>query len=138
MAREIGGVKYHPNWMRIMYGLTAVFAGVFGLALLITPSATESFMGFPTQEPMIAGVAYSVWFTLGVLSIFGLRSPLKFAPVLVAEVFYKSAWILVLVVPRAVAGTLPSFAMITTLEWLLIPILGNIIAVPWRYVFAKS
>jgi hypothetical protein len=136
LATETGKIKFHPNWMRFMYALTVIFAGVFGLAFLIAPGATESLWGIPTEEPMIAGIAYSMWFVMGVMSLAGLRSPLKFTPVLVAEMFYKTVWIIAIIIPRAVAGTLPLFALTLAVSY-LIPIIGNTVAVPWRYVFAK-
>lgn len=136
MITESAAVKFHPNWMRVMYALTVVIAGGIGLALLIAPKATGSFLGYPAEEPLIAGIAYSVWFTLGILSIAGLRSPLKFAPVLVVEMTYKTVWILAVIIPTAIAGPLASFGLTSAVLY-LIPIIGNLIVVPWRLVFAK-
>jgi hypothetical protein len=136
LTTETEKIKFHPNWMRVMYALTVIVAGVFGLAFLIAPSATESLWGIPTQEPIIAGIAYSMWFAMGIISLGGLRSPLKFTPVLVAEMFYKTVWIIAIIIPRAIAGTLPSFALTLAVSY-LIPIIGNTIVIPWRYFFAK-
>ena len=136
MTTETQKEKFHPNWMRIMYALDGAVAGGLGMALLIAPSATQSALGWPVEEPIIAGIAFSVWFTFGILSIAGLRSPLKFAPILIAEITYKTVWIFAIIFPQAIAGTLPQFALTTAILF-LIPIIGNTIVVPWRIVFAK-
>lgn len=75
MSTENEKIKVHPNWLRFMYAYTIVIGGVFGLTSLILPSAASSLMGFPTEEPIIAGLASSVGVAFAILSIAGLRSP---------------------------------------------------------------
>ena len=119
-----------------MYLIDGVAAGSVGLVLLIAPHSMETFLGYPVEEPIIAGITFSLWFVLGVLSLAGLRSPIKFTVVLVTELFYKTVWIFALIIPRAIAGTLPAFGA-TSAVLFLIPIVGNSIVIPWRYFFAK-
>jgi len=83
-----------------MYAYTIVGAGVIGLALLIVPNTMMSLLGIPTEEPIIAGMAYSVWLAFGILSIFGLRSPLKFVPVLLLQFTYKVVWFIAVIAPK--------------------------------------
>ena len=136
MTAETDKIKFHPNWMRFMYAVTAVAAGIFGIGFLAAPDSMLSTMGYPAQEPVIAGVLYSLWLAIGIWSIAGLRSPLKFTPVLLLAMTYKTVWIIAIVIPRAIAGTLPSFAMVTAVQWVLF-IVGYLIVIPWRYLFAK-
>lgn len=119
-----------------MYAATLVVAGADGLGFLVAPSSMQSILGIPDQEPIIAGVAYSIWFALAIWSIAGLRSPLKFTPVLVLAMTYELVWIIAIIIPRLIAGTLPSFAMSTVLTFVPF-IIGYLIAIPWKHVFAK-
>ncbi|MGD0070356.1 MAG: hypothetical protein ABSB71_02205 [Candidatus Bathyarchaeia archaeon] len=129
-------IKFHPNWLRFMYAYTIVGAGVIGLALLIVPNTMMSLLGIPTEEPIIAGMAYSVWLAFGILSIFGLRSPLKFVPVLLLQFTYKVVWFIAVIAPKAVSGDLPSFA-ITMSAIFVTFVIGDIIVIPWRYLLSK-
>ena len=54
----------------------------FGLAMVVMPENVRSLFGWPTQDPIVYGVTGSVWLAFGLLSILGLKSPLKFVPVL--------------------------------------------------------
>jgi hypothetical protein len=120
-----------------MYVYTIVGAGGIGLGLLLVPNTVMSLLGIPTEEPIIAGFGYSVWLAFGILSILGLRSPLKFAPVLLLQFTYKVVWFIAVIVPKAVSGDLPSFA-ITMSAIFATFVIGDIIAIPWKHIFAKS
>jgi hypothetical protein len=37
LTTETEKMKYHPNWLRIMYAVNIFFNGVLGFALLIAP-----------------------------------------------------------------------------------------------------
>lgn len=43
----------------------------------------------PKQDPIVFGIVGGVYVAFGILSILGLRSPLKFMPVLLLRLFYK-------------------------------------------------
>ena len=136
MSTETDKIKVHPNWLRFMYIYTMATGGVIGLALLIAPTTMLSLLGAPAQEPVMAGIAYSAWLACGILCIFGLRSPVKFAPILLFEIAYKVVWLIAIVAPKVVVGQLPSFA--TTMSILFVTmIIGDIIAIPWRHLLAK-
>jgi hypothetical protein len=128
--------KVHPNWLRFMYVYTLATGGSCGLALLVAPSAASSLLNLPTQEPIIGGVAYSAWLACGILCIFGLRSPVKFSPILLFDVAYKATWLIAVVAPREAVGQLPSFALTMSILYLTI-IIGDLIAIPWRYLLAR-
>jgi hypothetical protein len=135
----VGGkaVKVHYNWLRIMYACTIVVAGVTGLLYLISPSTYMSLTGFPSEEPIFAGVAASVWVAFALLSILGLWSPLKFVPVLLLGLTYKSIWFIAIIIPRAISGTLPSYAIPMSIIFAAF-IIGELIAIPFNYIFAKD
>ena len=136
MSTQTENVKFHPNWLRFMYAYTIVAAGIFGLTLLIQPSAASSLLGFPEEEPIIAGIAYSVFVAFAILSIAGLRSPLKFSPVLLLQLTYKIIWFIVIIIPDLAMGQFPSYATVTSIMYATF-VLGDLIALPFRYLLSK-
>ncbi len=79
--------------LKIMYLYTIIGAGGAGMAILIFPnlliSLFQKFMPFPPQDPYIFGYMGSAMLAFAVLSGFGLKSPLKFIPVLMLQMTYK-------------------------------------------------
>ena len=65
-----------------MYIFTIVVAGGFGLGVIFMPNTIVSMYKMPKQDPIIFGIVGSVYVAFGILSILGLRSPLKFVPIL--------------------------------------------------------
>lgn len=80
---EATGIRW--AWLRIMYGYTILGAGGFGLAILTMPGTMRAAFRWPGDEPIALSIVASVYLAFGVLSIFGLRDPLKFAPVLLLQ-----------------------------------------------------
>jgi hypothetical protein len=78
MSADSKGIKVRYNWLKFVYAYTIVVAGSIGLGCLVAPS-TLNLLGYPAQEPIWAGVGYSV---LLVASISGLRDLPRFSPVL--------------------------------------------------------
>jgi hypothetical protein len=135
LTTETVNVKYHPKWMQVMFILNIIFAGFAGVAGLLKLPNTP--MSIPSTEPFLSGVAYSVWLGIAILSIAGLRSPLKFAPVLIFGMTYKTIWELGVVLPNLISGVaLPQGVMLNGVAWIFI-IVGYAVAVPWKYIFAK-
>lgn len=80
-------------------------------------------------------VAFCVWAAYPTLSIFGLLRPLKWLPIMIFMIFYKSLWVIVVAYPLWRAGALagsPAAEMAHIFFWA--PIVG-IPLVPWVYVF---
>jgi hypothetical protein len=124
------------KWLKIMYWYTIIGAGGFGLAIVLYPEAVRSLFRWPTQDPIVYGVTGSVWLAFAVLSLFGLRSPLKFAPILVLQLCYKSIWLIGVVLPLLLSRTFPLYAILHTLIFISY-IIGDLIAIPFRSVFSK-
>jgi hypothetical protein len=119
-----------------MYAYTIVIGGVFGLAFLIMPSTASSLMGFPEEEPIMAGLASSVGVAFAILSIAGLRSPLKFSPVLLLQLTYKAIWFIAVIIPKLAVGQLPSYAIMSSVLYATF-VIGDLIAIPFRHLLAK-
>jgi hypothetical protein len=120
-----------------MYIYTMVGAGGFGLGIIVVPEVIKSVFGWPFEEPIAIGIVGSVYIAFGILSIFGLRSPLKFAPILLLQLCYKSIWFIAVILPLLIAGRLPSYAIFIAIIFATY-IVGDLIAIPFSYVFAKQ
>jgi hypothetical protein len=111
--------------LRLLYFLMAVFVATDAWTSIITHQGAWDH---------VRAVAFCVWAAYATLSIFGLLNPLKWLPIMVFMIFYKSLWLIVVALPLWRAGTLagsPAEEMAGV--FLMIPL--PIIAVPWIYVF---
>jgi len=124
------------GWLKVMYWYTIIGAGGFGLAMVLFPETVRSLFRWPAQDPIVYGVTGSVWMAFGVLSIFGLRSPLKFLPILMMQLCYKSIWFIGVVFPLLVSGKFPLYAILHVIV-MGSYIIGDLIAIPFPYVFSK-
>lgn len=111
--------------LRLLYFLMAAFV------------ATDAWMTLLTHQggwDHVRVVAFCVWAAYATLSIFGLIHPLKWLPIMVFMIFYKSLWLIVFAYPLWRSGALAgSPAEEMTGVFLMIPL--PIIAVPWVYFF---
>ena len=124
-------------WLKIMYIYTVVGAGGFGLAMVFAPNVLNSICKIPTQDPFIYGVVGSLMLTFGLLSIFGFRSPLKFVPVLLMQLCYKSVWFIGIVIPLFFKGQFPFHAILLAVIFATY-IIGDLIALPSFQYFLKQ
>lgn len=123
-------------WLKVMYVYTIVLSGGLGLGLLVAPRTVKSLMGWPAEEPVAVGIVASVYTAFGILSILGLREPLKFVPVLLLQLTYKTIWFIGVFLPLAIAGQLHSYVLVFAAV-LASYIVGDLIAIPFRYVFSR-
>lgn len=130
-------VKARFGWIKFMYIYTILGAGGSGLGMLFAPGLMKSLFKFPLQDPVVFGIVASVYVAFGVLSIFGLRSPLKFTPVLFMQLCYKSIWMIFVIVPLLFAGKLEMYAIMLAVIFATY-IIGDLIAIPFSYVFKKE
>ena len=128
-------VKIRYGWIKLMYILTIVVAGVSGLGVILFPSVMSQSM--PKQDPVVFGITGSVYLAFAILSILGLRSPLKFVPVLLLQLCYKVIWFIGVILPFLFSGPFPMYAIPLVIMWAIF-IIGDLIAIPFSYVFAKE
>jgi hypothetical protein len=124
------------RWLRAMYLYTILGAGGFGLSLLVVPDRMTAMFGWPAGEPIALSIVASVFLAFGILSIFGLRDPLGFVPVLVLQLCYKLVWFAAVVVPLAISGRLPGHAVLTAAIFATY-VVGDLIAIPFSRVFGS-
>src|SRR4030042_6851544 len=121
------------GWLKFMYIYTIVGAGGFGLGIIVIPNVMKSVFRWPSQDPIVFGVTGSVYLAFAILSILGLRSPLKFVPVLLLQLCYKVVWFIGVVLPLLVAGEFPMYAILLVVIFATY-IIGDLIAIPFSYV----
>jgi len=134
MSREMN-VRW--GWLKGMYILTIIHAGGSGLGMILIPSTIRSIFGWPSQDPIVFGICGSVWVAFGLLSILGLRSPLKFSPLLLLQLTYKVVWFVGVILPALIGGGFPAYAA-GYVFFFAIYIIGDLVAIPFSYVFAKE
>jgi len=81
-----------------------ILVGLLGLGMIVMPETVKAILGWPVEEPIAFGIIGSVYLTFGLLSIFGLRSPLKFVPVLLLQLCYKLIWFIGVLSPLLFAN----------------------------------
>jgi hypothetical protein len=125
------------GWLKGMYIYTIVGAGGFGLGIIFIPGVMQTVFGWPNQDPIVFGVTGAVYLSFALLSILGLRSPLKFAPVLLLQLSYKAVWFIGVVLPLLIAGKFPNYGLLPVIIFATY-IIGDLIAIPFPYVFARQ
>ena len=91
---------------------------------------------WPGDEPIALSIVASVYLAFGILSVFGLRDPLKFIPVLLLQLCYKLVWFVGAVAPLLATGRFPGYAVLTAVIFATY-VVGDLIAIPFSYVFAS-
>ena len=125
------------GWLKFMYIYTIVGAGGVGLGIILIPDVMQSIFSLPNMEPITYGVTGSVYLAFALLSILGLRSPLKFTPILLLQLTYKSIWFIGVIIPLLFMGKFPTYAIMISVIYFSY-IIGDLIAIPFSYVFAKQ
>jgi hypothetical protein len=136
VTTETDKIKVHPKWLRFMFAVNIFVVGGLALAILIGGQPALTYFGFPTEEMILAGYVPSVMLAYAIMGIIGLRYPVKFAPVLLMQATGKIVWFLAIIIPQLATGTLPAFALMLGATFIPL-IVGDLIAVPWKYLFAK-
>jgi hypothetical protein len=134
MSKELN-VRW--GWLKGMYIYTFVVAGFLGVGIIVMPEMIKTKFPWPVEEPTAFGIVGSIYVAFGLLSILGLRSPLKFVPVLLMQLCYKSVWFIGVLIPLFVTGRFPSYAIPMVIIFATF-IIGDLIAIPFAYVFAKQ
>lgn len=125
------------NWIKGMYIYTIIGAGGYGLMILLFPNIIKLIFNLPYQSDAILGIIGSLYFAFAFLSILGIRSPLKFLPVLLLQLTYKIVWFIGVAIPFLVSGRMSLFELPYVIIFATY-IIGDLIAIPFPYVFAKT
>jgi len=111
-----------------LYLLRAVYLLNFvGLGVLVWPAL----INHPQTWDPLHGVAFSFWAALSLLMGLGIRYPLQMLPMLFIQLLYKIIWLAAVAYPMWTIGK--STGM---LQDFAIPVVIDLIVIPWPYVFA--
>jgi len=124
-------VNVRRNWLRAMYVYTFLGAGGFGLSLLLFGESGP----FASQDPFFSATLGCFELALALVALLGLRDPLKFAPLLVAQLVYKVLWFVAVFVPLLLQGQAGDYAILAVVFATFI--VGDLISIPFAYIFAK-
>ncbi|MGD0753956.1 MAG: hypothetical protein ABR927_02755 [Bacteroidales bacterium] len=130
-------LKIRYGWLKGMYVYTALGAGLSGLGIILMPETFASMWKMPIQDPIIYGIVGSVFLAFGLISILGLISPLKFAPILLLQMTYKIIWFIGVILPTVFTGQLHWYAFIFIMVFATY-IIGDMIAIPFKYLLKKQ
>ena len=119
------------RWLRFMYVYTSVVAGLYGLGVILAPARVQSVFGMPAQDPVVFGLAGSILLAFGLVSILGVRAPLKYCSVLLLELAYKLIWFCGVVLPLALRGEFPPSAVVQVVRFATF-VVGDLVAIPFR------
>jgi len=107
------------------------------LGIIFIPSVMRTVFGWPDQDPIHFGVSGSVYLAFALLSILGLRSPLKFSPILLLQLSYKVVWLIGVIIPLLIVGNFPTYGILLVVIFAAY-VIGDLIAIPFSYIFAKE
>ncbi len=136
MSNESEKVSFHPNWLRVMYVINIFLTGGIAVLIIAAPSTAAALFSAPAQEPLFSGYASSFMLGMAIFSILGLRSPLKFSPLLFLQAIVKIIWFIAILIPTLVAGPLSTWG-IELAALFIMYIIGDLIATPYKYMFKK-
>lgn len=111
------------------YLLRALYLGNF---LMLGLSVWPGILKHQGWANPLEGVGIAVWGALSLLSLIGIRYPLKMLPLLFAQFTYKLIWILAVALPRLSSGA-PTWYM----KPMLIGAIVEPLLMPWPYVIAN-
>lgn len=131
---EVKSIRW--GWLKAMYILTIIIAGGFGLGIIFFPDQIKSFF-LSSCDPIPYGIEGSVFLAFSLLAMLGLRDPLKFVPILLLQLTYKTVWLVAIVLPLIVTGRFPASYILTVVIFMLF-IVGDVIAIPFSYVFKRQ
>lgn len=125
------------KWLKAMYIYTIILPGITGLTVVFFPETYAELFQFQPQDPYQIGITGSMWFSFAILACFGFRSPLNFLPVLLFQLSYKIIWLSCVVLPLYVMGELSGYQIFFAIV-MFTYVIGDLIAIPFPYVFAKE
>ena len=99
----------------------------------VAPEAWNTIISHQGPWDHTKAVAWCVWAAYPTLSVFGLLRPLRWLPIVIFMIFYKTLWVIVVAYPLWRAGALagsPADEMAHIFVWA--PVI--ILIVPWVYV----
>jgi len=109
--------------------------GYFVMAVGLAVTKWPLLMNHDGPWPLMEGVETSMLVALSLLSLLGLRYPVKMLPILLFEIAWKVIWLTVIAVPLLTAGQMDPATMSVFYACLWVVIVLAVL--PWRYVVTQ-
>ena len=94
----------NSKWLYPAYIFNIIILVPVVYAMLLGSGVTNVFQGTVPESSGLRLMVGSLWFAILVASVAGLIWPSYFSPLLIVQVFYKSLWLLLFVLPLWRAG----------------------------------
>jgi hypothetical protein len=133
----VNNMSIRRGWLRAMYIYTIFAAGGLGLGVLFFPRTILPALRVPAQNPVTLGLYGSVALASALVAILALGSPLKFVPLLLLQLVYKPIWLAVFAIPLFFKGQFPFYVVFNSVVFITF-IIGDLIAIPFSYLFSKE
>jgi hypothetical protein len=142
MTREQDRKDFRFGWIRLLYVCTALMGISTGLIILLAPPRfARNIIGIPytlpPQDRVVFGLIGSFWLSIGIMAVLGLRAPLRFLPIFLIQLVYKSFWFICVFAPLVISGDFPihgwAMACINAL-WMAM----DLKAIPFAYLLSKD
>jgi hypothetical protein len=122
--------------LRLMYVLTIATAGSIGIGILVASDVTQWIFGIDCPRIM-SGLIGSVFLAFALVSVLGLKDPMKFAPLLLMQLLYKSAWLCFVALPLLITGRV-SVDVIPVIAVFVAAVIGDLIAIPFGDILKNT
>ena len=100
-------------WLKMVYGGTVFLGLTTGPIMVFAPRLAYKIVGFPErlpeQDPLVFGIVGCFWTAAAIISIFGLKDPLKYLVIPMVQMIYKSMWLLCVFLPMWIWGDFPEY-----------------------------
>ncbi len=91
--------------LRIMYGAAVVGAGIVGAMTLIAPATAGRYIfANATEVDVFLRILGALWLAIGLVAVAGFADPVRYLPVLLIQLLYKSAWLAFAAYPALASG----------------------------------
>ncbi|HNX14012.1 MAG TPA: hypothetical protein PK854_01150 [Oscillospiraceae bacterium] len=126
----------HSFLLKLMYTVTILIAGGLGIGILAVSGTTQWIFGVDCPR-VVSGLVASVFLSFALISVLGLRDPVKYIPILFMQLLYKTVWLCVVALPLLIAREITS-DMIPVIAIFLAVIIGDLFAIPFKVFFGKK
>ena len=115
----------HIYLLRVVYFLMFTLMSLNAWTMIFTDE------GIPER---FFAMAMSVWAAYGTLAFFGLFKPLKWLPIVLFMIFYKTLWLIIVAIPLWRIGELSGSA-VEEMTYTFLPAPFFLLIIPWNYIF---
>jgi len=126
----------HTFLLKLMYTVTIVIAGSLGIGILAVSGTTQWIFGVDCPR-VISGLVGSVFLAFALISVLGLRDPVKYVLILLMQLLYKTVWLCSVVLPIFIAGKI-TMDLIPVIAVFLAVVIGDLFAIPFKTFFGKK